>query len=128
MFTSPKRSSIIFCVLVIGLVLLPFSAAAGDLDREQKCVERDVTLDELPPAVKAVILEAAGAHKIRELEEVTRPDGIVYEAEWLVDEKEFEIEVTADGTVLDGDDEADDVDDVDDAGDKDGPDDDEDEG
>ena len=88
MHKSANLFQIVFSIMLIGLFLMPFSAAAGD--REEKCVERDVTLDELPPAVKAAILDAAGAHKIRELEEVTRPDGVFYEAEWLVDGKEVE--------------------------------------
>lgn len=115
MYKSANLSSVIFSVMLIGLFLMPWSAGAGDLDREKKCTERDVTIDQVPAAVKAAILEAAGSHEIRELEEVTRPDGIVYEAEWMVDGKEVEIEVASDGTVLDSDEEEhDDVDDNDD--------------
>jgi hypothetical protein len=100
MCTSGTIHRSVFSVVLIGLLLITLSAGAGDLKQKKKYVERDVTLDELPEAVKTAILGEAGTHKIRELEEVTGPDGVVYEAEWLVDGEEVEIAVAPDGTIL----------------------------
>ncbi len=62
--------------------------------------ERPVTLEEVPPAVKATVLELAGDHPILEIEEVRIRQGIYYEAEWLVDDMEIEILVAGDGGLL----------------------------
>lgn len=72
--------------------------------------ESEVAVDGLPDAVKAAILKAAGGAEIEEvMEEVTywvvtlkklETPETTYEAELIKDGKEIEIEVAADGTIL----------------------------
>jgi uncharacterized membrane protein YkoI len=90
-------------------------------DREEKHEdgEVDVTLDQVPDAVRATILKEAAGHKIEEIERETRGGRTVYEAEWEVGGKEIEIKVAPDGTLLAKDVEDDDDDDDDDDADED---------
>ena len=62
-----------------------------------------------------MLLKEANGAEIREIERETENGKVVYEAEWLVDGREFEIEVAEDGTVLERefDDDEDDEDDDD---------------
>jgi hypothetical protein len=111
--------------------------ATGVLAGEHKDKdEKNVTIDQVPAAVKAAILKEAGDNKIKESEAETKNGTTVYEAEWVADGKEVEIKVSADGAVLkkkvedadddDGDqaDDGDDDDDGDQVGDDDDNDDD----
>lgn len=66
----------------------------------EKVQERDVTLEQVPPAVKATVLKEAGDHTILELEEVRLGEKIYYEAEWMEGGLEVEIQVAPDGTLL----------------------------
>lgn len=59
-----------------------------------------VRIADVPAAVKATILKEAGDNPIDEIEEVIVPDGKFYEAEWDAGEKEFEIQVSADGKLI----------------------------
>ena len=79
-------------------VALAIPAIAGKCGKKK---ERNVTLDQVPAAVKATILREAGKNKIEEIEEVS-VDGKVlhYEAEWKAGGKEIEIEVAPDGKLL----------------------------
>ena len=78
--------------------------------------DEEVTIEQVPGAVKATILKEAAGAKITEIERETRGGKVVYEAEFVKDGKEIEITVAADGTLLsrqvdDDDDEDDDDDD-----------------
>jgi hypothetical protein len=78
---------------------------ASKVEREQRAGgaverERPVALEDLPAAVKEVVLERAGAHPIREIEEIQLGNARYYEAEWLDQGMEIEIAVAPDGTVL----------------------------
>ncbi len=77
---------------VIGMVTLV--AWAGD---EQ---EEEVTLDQVPAAVKATILKESAGGKITEIERETKNGKTVYEAEFLRNGQEIEIKIAPDGTVL----------------------------
>jgi len=105
---------------VAAAVSTPFVLGWGPEAAEpvkEKGTERDVTIDEVPEAVKATILKEAGDNTITEIEEETKGGVTTYEAEWrTADGKEVEIKVAADGTLLgkeieDDDDEGDDDDD-----------------
>jgi len=77
--------------------------------------EKNVTLDQVPAAVKATILKQAGDNKIEEIEEVSVNGKVVcYEAEWKTDGKEIEIKVAPCGKLLKKEIEDDDDDDDDD--------------
>ena len=83
--------------------------------------EEEVSLDEVPKAVRATILKAAGRNKITEIEKETRGKKVVYEAEWKAGGKEIEIKIAPDGKILSkkaGDDDADDDEDDDDGEDE----------
>ena len=84
--------------------------------------EIEVTIDQVPAAVKATILKEAAGNKIEEIEAETKNGTTTYEAEWHEGDKEIEIKVAPDGTLLkkeiedddeDGDDDDDDDDDDD---------------
>lgn len=62
--------------------------------------EEKVSLDQLPRAVKATILAEAKGGTIREIEREREGDRIVYEAEVVIDGRQFDVEVSADGTLL----------------------------
>ena len=87
----------------------------GDDDDDDDDDEEEVTLDEVPAAVKDTILANAQGGTIEEIERETEDGQVVYEAEVEINGKEYEIEVAADGTLLEI--EEDDDDDDDDDGD-----------
>jgi len=85
---------VITAPFVLGWV--PGDAEPVDDDEQ----EREVTIDEVPEAVRDTILKEAGDNKIEEIEEETENGVVTYEAEWHEDGKEIEIKVAADGTLL----------------------------
>ncbi len=90
------RSSMIV-LLVVGLGVVggvAFGAWASNAQEEQ------VTLDQVPPAVKATILSEAAGAEIKEIERETKGGRTIYEAEFLVNGEEVEIKVAPDGTLL----------------------------
>ncbi|MBL7140498.1 MAG: hypothetical protein ISS74_06270 [Planctomycetes bacterium] len=120
-----SRWIIVGAVLAVAAaVSTPFVLGWGPQAAEP-VTEKDVTIDQVPEAVKATILKEAGGNTITEIEEETKNGVTVYEAEWLnADGKEVEIKVAADGTLLkteidDDDEEGDDDDDDDDDDDED---------
>jgi len=76
--------------------------------------EKEVTIDQVPDAVRETILREAAGNTIEEIEEETENGVVTYEAEWHEDGKEIEIKVAADGTLLEREVEDDDDDEVDD--------------
>jgi uncharacterized membrane protein YkoI len=89
--------------------------------------EVEISLDDVPAAVKATILKAAGGAKIAEVEKEIANGVTTYEAEFVADGKEVEITVAADGKLLEREVEDDADDDDDDDGDDDDDDEDEEE-
>ncbi len=79
--------------------------------------EISVSIDQVPAAVKAALLAEAQGGTINEIEMETENGQAVYEADVVLDGKEVEVKVAADGTVLgkeaDDEDEDDDADDAD---------------
>jgi len=73
---------------------------ADDEEDDDDDDEEEVSLDEVPAAVKATILEHAKGGTIEEIERETEDGQVVYEAEVEINGKEYEIEVAADGTLL----------------------------
>jgi len=73
--------------------------------------EKEISLDQVPAAVKATILKEAGGKRIKEIEVETRGGKKIYEAEWVVGGKEVEIKVASDGKLLSKETEDDDDDD-----------------
>ena len=83
--------------------------------------EISVSIDQVPAAVKAALLAQGGT--INEIEMETENGQAIYEAEVIIDGKEVDVQVSADGTVIgkdaDDEDEDDDADDADDEEDED---------
>jgi len=77
---------------VFGLVNLV--VWAGD-EREE-----EVTLDQVPTAVKATILKESAGGKLTEIERELKNGKTTYEAEFLLDGREIEIRIAPDGTLL----------------------------
>jgi uncharacterized membrane protein YkoI len=69
-------------------------------DNEKKD-EQKVSIDQVPPAVKATILSQAGNGTIRQIEQETRDGKIIYGAETSIDGKKVEIKISSDGKLLD---------------------------
>jgi uncharacterized membrane protein YkoI len=87
-----NKRSLLLCTL--GLML------AGTLALVARAQEQRVALDQLPAAVRTVILKEAGGGAIQEIEVETVGGETVYEAEVLREGKKFDIRVAADGTLL----------------------------
>ena len=92
---SRHIKSIAFVTLA-GLLVFGMSTALAGNE-----TEKDVTIDQVPAAVKATILKEAGDNKIEEIEEVSQDGKVVYyEAEWKSGGKEIEIKVDPSGKLL----------------------------
>ncbi|MCH8804501.1 MAG: PepSY-like domain-containing protein [Planctomycetes bacterium] len=76
--------------------------------------EQEVTLDQVPAAVKATILKESAGGKITEIERETKNGKVTYEAEFMLNGQEIEIKIAPDGTLLgrEVEDEGDDEDDL----------------
>jgi hypothetical protein len=102
-------------VKLIGLAIIAVLAVGLSIAQAGKKTEKDVTIDQVPAAVKATILKEAGSNTIEEIEEVSKDGKVVYyEAEWKTGGKEIEIKVDPKGKLLSKEIEDDDDDDDDD--------------
>jgi len=82
---------------LVGLVC--FGAAAITVLANDKD-EEEVSIDQIPPTVKATILKEAKGGKIQEIGRETQRGKTVYEAEVIIQGKEIEIKIAPDGTVI----------------------------
>lgn len=112
-------SSLVAVVLLVGLDRAQAGKDKGPAKGKAKVAkkadkdegEKEVSIKQVPPKVKATILKLAGKNKIEEIEQITRK---CYEAEWTMKGREIEILVAPNGKVL-----AREVEKADDDGDKD---------
>lgn len=81
-------------LLLVGLSALGLMSYAAWADEEE------VSIDQVPAAVKATILKEAAGAKITEIERETKDGKTIYEAEFLQDGKEIELKIAPDGTLL----------------------------
>jgi len=78
-------------------------------DDEDK--EQQVSIDQVPAVVRATILKEAGSGKIEKIVTENEDGQTIYEAEVIMDGKEFDVKVAADGSLVkEAEDEADDKD------------------
>ena len=82
---------------MLGLISL--GAAAIAVSAKDKD-EEEVSLEQVPAAVKATILKEAKGGTIQEIERETKHGKTVYEAEVIIQGKEIEIKIAPDGRVL----------------------------
>jgi hypothetical protein len=86
----------VFLILIgLGVTAVVTFAAWADDEREE-----EVTLDQVPAAVKATILKESACGEIKEIEVETEGGKTFYEAEFVRDGKTIEITVAPDGTLL----------------------------
>jgi len=87
-----------------------------DEDDEDDEGEEQVSINDVPKAVKATILEHANGGRIEKIERENEDGKTIYEAEVIIDGKEFELKVARNGKLLskEADDEDDDKGDEDD--------------
>ncbi len=71
----------------------------GDEDDEEEA-ETPVRMADLPKSVKKTLKREARGGEIEEIEKETEGDNVVYEAEVEFGEKEYEVEIAQDGTLL----------------------------
>ncbi len=91
---SRRKHTNRMAVVIVGfLVVVAFGTMAIALDE-------DVSMGDVPKAARDAILRAAGGAKFEEVEREIHDGAAVYEAEWTVDEREHEVCVTEDGTVV----------------------------
>lgn len=86
-----------FAMIAVGAALFGALAVTTGmaLDDDEK-----VTLEQVPPAVRAVIQQKAAGGTIQEIERETEDGKVIYSVEVLRDGKTVEFEVAADGTFL----------------------------
>lgn len=72
----------------------------GDDDDDDDDEGETVTLDKVPAAVKETIEKEAQGGKIKKVEREVKGEKTVYEAEVIIEGKEFEIKVAADGKLI----------------------------
>ena len=84
--------------LVVCVSCMSCSSICGDDD--DVISEEEVTLEEVPVAVKSTITKEAGKNKIDEIEKIVTDKATYYEAEWETEEGETEILVGSDGKLL----------------------------
>ena len=98
-------------LVAAGLALCIGAVATQQTAQE----EREVSIDQVPAAVKAAILAQAGTGTIEEVELGNENGQIIYEADVIIDGQEVEIKVAPDGTLVAKDGENDEADDEGDA-------------
>lgn len=81
----------------IGTVAI--RAADKESDKED-AKEVKVTVDQLPAAVKATLTKEAGDGKIGDIDKENEDGKSQYEADVTVGDKEYEIKIAEDGTLL----------------------------
>lgn len=93
-----KKNKALFGLVLAGIILTGFWIILSPKEIEEE--EFEITWEELPPAVKATVLEQADGYEITELEEVNIGDQIFYEAEWLEGDMEVEIRMDETGKLI----------------------------
>jgi uncharacterized membrane protein YkoI len=71
-----------------------------ECDDDEEEIEEEISLDQVPEAVKTTMLKEADGAQIEEVVKETEDGKVVYEAEFEVDGQDVEIEVASDGTLL----------------------------
>ena len=98
---SSKYRWLLAGTLALGLAGIGAAVIRADdkPDKEDKN-EVKVTVDQLPAAVKATLTKEAGDGKIGDIDKETEDGKVQYEADVTVGDKEYEIKIAEDGTLL----------------------------
>lgn len=82
--------SLLSVVLFQSAFLLPSLSWAG----------KDVSLEQLPPAVRATVERETKGGQIKDIEEDREAGRLIYEVELILNGQEYELDIAADGTLL----------------------------
>jgi hypothetical protein len=85
---------LLLVVAVVAIVGIAIAAWSGGSTSEER-----LTLKQVPPQVKATLLEIA-ARNIKEIERETKNGNVLYEAEILIGGKLLEVVIAPDGKVV----------------------------
>jgi hypothetical protein len=86
--------------VVAGLFLLALLAVPSAWAAEEKEQDEKVALDQAPAAVLKAAQDAVKGITLTEAERETKGAAVVYELKGNVGDKEYEVQVSADGKVL----------------------------
>jgi uncharacterized membrane protein YkoI len=88
-------------VLAIGVAGCTCSAKHGEgKEKEDEKNEVKVTIDQLPPPVKATLDKESDGGKFGDIDKEMKDGKVVYEADVAAGDKSYEIQIAEDGTLL----------------------------
>jgi hypothetical protein len=88
-------------VVALGLMTTSVAAMGAEMaDSDRSEAAKVVSIEQVAPAARATILQAAGRGTVQEIERLSRNGTILYAAAFLADGKQRVMLVTADGAVL----------------------------
>jgi uncharacterized membrane protein YkoI len=83
-----------------GSILEQKAQDHDDDDCDDDDDDEELSIDQVPAVVKATILKQALGGTVKEIERETKDGKTSYEAEIIVNAKEYELEIAADGTLI----------------------------
>lgn len=81
---------------IIGVLILPAALSFSGL----AAAGQDVTLDQLPPAVRATLEKETKGGSIKDIEKDREGGKDIYEVEFTLDGHDWELDIAADGKLL----------------------------
>ena len=99
--------------MLVLAVSLTANIVAADSDDDNEISSREITFSDLPQSVKDTVIQESEGFKIKELQEITTKDGLIYEVEWLDGDFEVGLLINPDGKVIEREREKADADDED---------------
>jgi len=85
---------------LIGLGVLGGLTFVWAEEKKGEEKEQKVTIEQVPAKVKAAIHKYAGSNAIKEISKEAKHGTDIYEASWMVGEMKQEVELAADGSLL----------------------------
>jgi hypothetical protein len=97
-----KKSRMLVALLTLSVVALSVTSTGAAEPEQPKKKEKAVklTMNDLPPVVKATLQQQVGGGKIVDLKQKMKKGRAVFHADVLTNGKDWEIDVVADGTLL----------------------------
>ncbi|MCK5565852.1 MAG: PepSY domain-containing protein [Planctomycetes bacterium] len=91
---NKKHFKVISLIILVAAIICVI-AYAGEHGKDE-----DLSLDQVPAAVKATIVEQAQDGEIKEIELEDEDGELLYEAKVVIDGQEYELKISPDGTLL----------------------------
>lgn len=92
----PRAKSMQSLLAMLAVLIVAFAASPAHAQANEK----KITIDKVPAKVKAAILQAVGNGRLVDIGEFTDGHTKTYEIEMVVDGKEYDVLLSADGEVL----------------------------